>query len=399
MLTIELYNQLRGTHFAATEHNMALINKLNALGVTETEVRDYRMPAGSKQHEMRQMASDFAKTHKKPGTPAATPGDTPEPKPEVKKEVKTMATDNTKAEALIAALSGLLTASVDPEEIKKLVDQTVDKKLSEVRPTVLEIKTPEGTRKIEGVTHEAFKGILDLVYNGQAVYLYGPAGTGKTHLASQIAEALGLPFHYSGQLSQEYKFTGFTDAMGKYQPTPFYKAWTEGGLFFLDEMDRSFPDVLTDLNGALANGIFDFPAPIGIKKMHKDFRCLAAGNTLGRGATGAYTAANALDASTLNRFMFVEMGYDKKIEDAIDKEAAEFVRAMRKASEKAGMDIVLSYRQITALAKFGEMIGQAKAIKSAITAPLTKDDINILKGDAVIRNLASEGNKYAKAFL
>lgn len=393
MLTIELYNQLRGAHMADTEHNRALINKLNSLGVTEIEVKEYQLPPGCKQHELRQMASDMAKTHSPSGTPAATPA---EPAPI--KEVKMAGND--KAEALLAAINGILGApNIDMEEIKKIIDKSVDEKIKDVRPTKIEVKTPEGTHEVKGVTHEKFQKILTLLYNGQAVYLYGPAGTGKTHLASQIAEALGLPFHYSGQLSQEYKFTGFTDAMGNFQPTPFYKAWTEGGLFFLDEMDRSFPDVLTDLNGALANGIFDFPAPIGIKKMHKDFRCLAAGNTLGRGATGAYTAANALDASTLNRFMFVEMGYDKKIEDAIDKEAAAFVRAMRKASERAGMDIVLSYRQITALAKFGDMIGQAEAIKSAITAPLTKDDINILKGNEVLRNLAAEGNKYAKAFI
>lgn len=399
MLTIELYNQLRGTHFAATEHNMALINKLNSLGVTETEVQDYKMPAGSKQHEMRQMASDFAKTHRAPGTPAATPA-APATTPAPIKEVKKMPTTTANAEAVLAALSSLLTSpGIDPEELKKMIDASVEEKIQEVRPTKIEVKTPEGTHVVEGVTHAAFQDILDLVYNGQAVYLYGPAGTGKTHLGSQIAKALGLPFHYSGQLSQEYKFTGFTDAMGNFQPTPFYKAWTEGGLFFLDEMDRSFPDVLTSLNGALANGIFDFPAPIGIKEKHPNFRCMAAGNTLGRGATGSYTAANALDISTLSRFMFVEMDYDKKIEDSIDKEAAQFVRAMRKASQRAGMDIILSYRQITALAKFGDMIGLAKAIKSAITAPLTRDDINILKGDSAIRALADEGNKFAKAFL
>ena len=397
MLTLELYNQLRGTHFAVTEHNLALINKLNALGVTETEVKEYQMPAGSKQHELRQMASDMAKTHTPGHTPAATPAD-------VKEEGGTKPvpapSNNEALNTALATLAGLLgTPQVDKEEIRRIIEKEVDEKIRDVRPVKIEVTTPSGTHEVKGTVHKAFDDVLNLVHNNQAVYLYGPAGTGKTHMAQQIAEALGLQFCYSGQLSQEYKFTGFTDAMGKFQPTPFYKAWTEGGLFFLDEMDRSFPDVVTDLNGALANGIFDFPAPIGIKERHPDFRCLAAGNTLGRGATGQYVAANQLDASTLNRFMFVEMDYDKKIEDAIDKEAAEFVRAMRKASSGAGMDIVLSYRQITALAKFSETLGMIKAIKMAITAPLTKDDINILKRDQKLRELADTGNKYAKAFI
>lgn len=396
MLTIELYNQLRGGHMAPSEHNLALINKLNSLGVTEAEVKAYRLPPGCKQHELRQMASDFAKTHQASGTPAATPAI-----PATAKEEKTtMTASNDKTAALIEALNGLLTTpAVDLEAIKAELIGEVDKRIQDVRPTKIEVKTPEGVHEVEGVTHAKFKSIVDLVYNGQPVYLYGPAGTGKTHLASQIAKALGLNFYYSGQLSQEYKFTGFTDAMGNFQPTPFYKAWTEGGLFFLDEMDRSFPDVLTDLNGALANGIFDFPAPIGVKEKHPDFRCLAAGNTLGRGATGAYTAANALDASTLNRFFMVNIDYDKRIEDAIDKEAGAFVRAMRKAADRAGLDIVLSYRQITSLVKFGDMLGLADAIKGAITAPLSRDDINNLKGNDAVRALASEGNKYAKAFI
>lgn len=396
MLTIELYNQLRGGHMADTEHNRALINKLNALGVTETEVKEYRLPPGCKQHELRQMVSDLAKGRKSPITPAGTPATPAEPVAPIK-EVKTMGT-NANAEALITALNGLLTApSVDMEEVKALISKEIDAKIRDVRPTKLEIKTPTGIKEITGVTHTSFSDILTYLYNGQPVYMYGPAGTGKTHMAAQLAEAMGLKFYYSGQLSQEYKFTGFTDAMGNFQPTPFYKAWTEGGLFFLDELDRSFPDVVTDLNGALANGVFDFPAPIGMKEKHPDFRCLAAGNTFGRGATGAYTAANQLDASTLNRFVYVAVDYDKKIEDSIDKDAAGFVRTLRKASDRAGFDLVLSYRQVTSLAKFTELLGASKAIKQAITAPLSRDDINILKNDSGIRALVDAGNIYAQA--
>lgn len=404
MLTIELYNQIRGTRFAATEHNLELINKLNALGVTEEEVKAYRLPEGSRQHEMRQMASDYAKTRK---MPKGVPDSTPEPKaePTEPKEVKmTTPTPNNSAEALIAALNGVLKApSLNKEEIEAIVKavakETVDKALKDSAVTRIEVKLPNGKiHEIKGTTHQKFKRVLEYISRGKAVYLHGPAGTGKTVLAQQIAEALGFKFYYSGQLSQEYKITGFTDANGHYQPTPFYYAWTEGGVFLLDELDRSFADVVTFLNGALANGIVDFPAPIGMKKMHPDFRCIAAGNTLGRGSDGLYTAANQLDASTLNRFLFVGVDYDKKIEDAIDKEAADFVRVMRKAAGLAGLDIVLSYRQITSLAELAPVVGTAEIIEDAITAPLSKDDIIILKNDRGIRALADKGNKYALAF-
>ena len=405
MLTIDLYNQLRGTKFAPNEHNLALINKLNSLGVTEAEVKSYRMPAGSRQHEMRQMASDLAKTHKAPKTPAATPAIPAEPTKEVTKMPNTTpnATPNASADALIAALNGVLKApALDRKEIEELVSKTIEEKakdiLANIKPTRIEVKTPNGkTHEIKGTVHAQFKKVLEYINRGFAVYLFGPAGSGKTVMGQQIAEALGLKFYYSGQLSQEYKITGFTDANGRYQPTPFYYAWTQGGVFMLDEMDRSFPDVVTFLNGALANGIVDFPAPIGTVKKHPDFRCIAAGNTLGRGANGMYTAANALDASTLNRFLFASVDYDPKIEDAIDKEAAEFVRVMRKAAGLAGLDIVLSYRQITSLSELGEVVGIKEIIRDAITAPLSKDDINILKRDSNMQALASKGNKYAAA--
>ena len=41
--------------------------------------------------------------------------------------------------------------------------------------------------------------------------------------------------------SNEFKLTGFIDAGGTYRDTEFYKAFKNGGLFFLDEIDNSDP--------------------------------------------------------------------------------------------------------------------------------------------------------------
>lgn len=405
MLTIEMYNSLRGTKFAANAHNMDLINKLNALGVTEAEVKAYVLPAGKEhQHEMRQMVSDMKKWHKEPNTPAATPA--AEPKKEVKME-KVKAAANS-ADALIEALNGVLRApALDEEAIKAIVkkvaeeeaNKAVEEKLKTVRAVKLEVVSPKGTHTVSGRTHKSFKEVLTYISAGTAVYIYGPAGTGKTHMARQIADALGLEFYYSGQLLQPYELTGFTDANGRYQETPFYNAFTKGGVILFDELDRSIAEAITKINGALANGYFDFPAPIGTVQAHPDFRVIAAGNTLGRGGNSLYTAANILDASTLDRFgAFIEVGYDKDIEDAIDKEAADFVRAMRKAAGLAGLDVILSYRAIQSLSRFSEILGAKKVIQNTITAPLSKDDINILKRSEDVKALAVAGNKYAVAF-
>ena len=116
------------------------------------------------------------------------------------------------------------------------------------------------------------------------MFLAGPAGSGKNVICKQIAKALDLDFYFSNAVTQEYKLTGFTDANGTYHESQFYKAFRNGGLFMLDEMDASIPEVLIILNAAIANRYFDFPAPIGYVEAHPDFRVVAAGNTFGNGA-------------------------------------------------------------------------------------------------------------------
>ena len=77
-------------------------------------------------------------------------------------------------------------------------------------------------------------------------------------------------------------------------------------------------DVLVGLNACLANGYFDFPNET--IKAHKDFRVISAGNTIGRGASDDYVGRQALDLSTLDRFLAVKIDYDKNIDMAVAKQ-------------------------------------------------------------------------------
>ena len=155
------------------------------------------------------------------------------------------------------------------EELTDKIFEQAKQKIEEeygtvYKKTILETEDKEIDFGDE-VLHEKFDTILKFVKQNEPVFLVGEAGTGKNYICKQVAKALGLKFYFSNAVTQEYKLTGFTDAMGKYQESEFYKAFKNGGLFMLDEIDASIPEVLVILNAAIANKYFDFPAPIGCR--------------------------------------------------------------------------------------------------------------------------------------
>ena len=197
-------------------------------------------------------------------------------------------------------------ASVDKiiEEAKPKLSEFITKTFG-ILPKVTKVESPKGTHEVKGVTHEAFEKVLNLVNLDIPVFLSGPAGTGKNVICKQVAQALGIDFYFTNAVTQEYQIKGFIDANGTFHETEFYKAFTNGGLFFLDEMDGSIPETLIMLNAAIANRYFDFPT--GKVEAHPDFRVIAAGNTVGTGADIEYTGRYQLDASSLDRFGLVKV--------------------------------------------------------------------------------------------
>lgn len=292
-------------------------------------------------------------------------------------------------------------AKTKTEEIQKAIMDSCEQKVRDF------IKSEYGTieRKVvtvidgkkyeeEGVTHEKFTQIVQFVANNEPVFLTGPAGSGKNVLCQQVAKALGLNFYFSNAVTQEYKITGFTDAMGVFHESQFYKAFTYGGLFMLDEMDASIPEVLVILNAAIANRYFDFPSPIGYVEAHPDFRVVAAGNTFGLGANYEYVGRNQLDMASLDRFAVVKVNYDRNIELNVAQgnvELVDFADDLRKAAEKSGIRFLVSYRAIGRIAKPEGLLGLDEALKTCLIKSLEKDDINALLSNVTVNN------KYVKA--
>ena len=262
-----------------------------------------------------------------------------------------------------------------------------------------EVKKPEPIKKEEPkedwnkeVKHSKFEMIKACIENDIPVYLAGPAGSGKNYTLEQISWELGLEFYFTNSVQQEYKLTGFIDAGGVYHETEFYKAFKNGGIFFLDEMDASIPEVLVLLNAAIANRYFEFPN--GKIKAHKNFRVVAAGNTVGSGADEMYTGRLVLDQATLDRFAIIDFGYDRNIEMHIakgNKELVDFVEAIRAEAETNGIRATFSYRcigMVTKLERTGLELKNILAI--AVFKGMEKDTINNFR-------LYSLNNKYKTA--
>ncbi len=163
---------------------------------------------------------------------------------------------------------------------------------------------------------------------GEHVFLPGPAGCGKSHLAHQIADALGLKFRFiscSAGMS-ESQLLGRMVPAGEngqfiYLGMGFLDCYENGGVFLFDELDAADSNVLLVVNSALANGELSVPSRHDnpIAKRHPDFVCIAAANTYGKGADRQYVGRNELDESTLDRFRMgtVPMDYDRGLEQKL----------------------------------------------------------------------------------
>lgn len=279
-------------------------------------------------------------------------------------------------------------------EVEQL--QAMINTLKEVQGNRIEIvQRGKAPKILEKIVHENFEKIIGLLAKKQAVYLHGDAGTGKSRLAEDIAEALDLDFYPASTLTQEFKLAGFIDGNGVYHETNFYKAMKYGGLFFLDEMDSSSEDVLVGINGALASGYYDFAN--GTIYAHDNFRVIGAGNTIGRGADDVYTGRNVLDMSTLDRFWGIPIDYSPKIDNAVshgDKDLIEFAHEVRRASKETGITVMLSYRSLSRIADFQDTLSLVEIMQYGILKGINSDDIRML-----IRSMnLPTSNKYFKAF-
>jgi hypothetical protein len=158
-------------------------------------------------------------------------------------------------------------------------------------------------RGITGNYHELFGYALVLAENRQPIMFVGPAGSGKSHIARQLAEYLELPYGETpmspgatrGDLLGRHTIGGFI-------PSDFTVLYGGGGVFNFEEIDASDPSMLIVLNNALASQHLFNSANGERYDKSENFLAVSTANTFGLGANRDFTARERLDAATIDRW-------------------------------------------------------------------------------------------------
>lgn len=260
-------------------------------------------------------------------------------------------------DALRDALREIMGDTLDEQRVTEIVRAVVKQEVG-LAPVRIQVCELSGKVADMGMQHRQFNKLVTKLAAGCNVYLAGPAGTGKTTGARFATDALSkmwgrnLNFYFNGAIDSEHKLLGFTDAQGRIVSRPFREAFTNGGVYLFDEVDASLAGALLAFNAALANGHCDFPD--GCMAMHPDFRCIAAANTWGFGATHDYVGRAKLDEAFRDRFVMLNWDTDESLErhialarikdENLGSKWITYVQQCRANAKKAGIRAVISPR-------------------------------------------------------
>lgn len=242
------------------------------------------------------------------------------------------------ADAIAHAIDGKV--GVRTDEVRRIAKE-VYSELTQPKTIEVAIKQVDGTvDKLEGQQHKVFPTVFRAANRRDNVWLGGPAGTGKTYLVSQVADALKLPFFRisCGPQTPASLIFGHTTATGGYAPGIAYQALTaEGAVLLFDEFDRLNPAVAVMVNGLLDGNAVTFPNGETLKPKANTIYMVAA-NTFGK-PTAEFGTAQRQDTSTMSRFVKIAVPIDEDLEKSVfgNNEWVLFVQKVRRAVAKLGI--------------------------------------------------------------
>lgn len=266
---------------------------------------------------------------------AVIPADKPEPAPvpasqsseQPKMTREPIPADN--AESVLSnAIRAIAGQSVNEEKVREIAEDVAETSIRAAidsglignsGPTYVQFpaagNSPEFT--FDHLTHWQLPRLRLRVELRHNVWLVGGAGAGKTTVAREVAQSLGLKFYAQSAVSFGH------DLLGYMQPqltgpailvrTPFRDAWEFGGAWLLDDAMGSAAEALLVVNMGLSNSHCAFPD--GLIERHPDFVCVIGDNTDGSGATMQFAGRARQDGAFIDRFTMIDWQIDPRIEE------------------------------------------------------------------------------------
>lgn len=206
-----------------------------------------------------------------------------------------------------------------------------------MKPNIVKVLT-----EVYLVKHSKHSEVFKLVNAGVSVLLTGERGSGKTTLAKMVTESLGFPY-YSLSMTRQTTLShllGFMNVNGIYIQSQLRQAVETGGVFLMDEIDASDPNVILCLN-TVENGYISFPDKI--VELHSDFRLMATSNPQDKHRE--YSGRAKLDAATLDRFDIIDVEKDAMLEKSlVDFHTFSHIELVRKCLEEINSSTYISMR-------------------------------------------------------
>lgn len=273
------------------------------------------------------------------------------------------------------------------EDLRPEVLNILKKELQKLKPTNVRITGRKSTGVIQGYTHKMLREATFLCEQERQLMMVGPAGSGKTTLASQIAKAFEIDFSSiscSAGMSEAH-LLGRMLFDGTYVPSDFITAYENGGVFLFDEIDAADSNTLLVINSALANGYVSVPNRKDNPRAHRheDFICIVAGNSWGNGSN-TYQGRGYLDAAFLDRFAVskLEVDYDTSLEAEIAGEHTEVLNRMhhiREVVTKQRLKRIVSTRSIVSAVRQAAAGRSLNQIEKIFTTDWSKDEVRKIK--------------------
>lgn len=203
---------------------------------------------------------------------------------------------------------------IDPKRTLAIADKPQDPELAEVFDAAIPAQSEYNFRK------EVMRDFLAFMAHDEPILLYGPTGSGKSSTPIEFAARCGIPvFRLTASANTEtcdvFGMYSLVNGETKYVYGPAVKAALVGGIFLLDEADRTPQDVLVGLNG-ITEGTKPFVIPHTgeIIKPAKGFKVIYTANSNLSGSD-IYLTAKQHDPSVPERFLSMKIDYP---EDAME---------------------------------------------------------------------------------